>query len=307
MELSKLKDKNNFFYGVYILKRYFNMKKKERYAKSLNEIERKKYIEKNYYERFGKLLDWDSLEEYTEKMQLYKLDESTPIKTQLTDKLEVRNWVSEKIGNEYLIPLLGAWDTFNGIDFSELPSQFVLKTNNASNSNIIVKNKDDLNKFRAKLFLNMWLSVNFAYTTGFQMQYKNIKSKIIAEKYIVDKNDQLNDYKFLCFNGEVYYCWVDVDRYGERRRNIYDTEWNLQPWNQSHYVNSDEEIQKPKNFSKMIEIAKVLCEGFSHVRVDLYNVDGKIYFGEMTFTSGNGFSAISPEEYNLEIGKIWNL
>lgn len=306
MRLSKFKDKNNLFYGIYIVAKRLKFKIDEKYAKSLSDDERKKQIKSSYIEKTGKILDWNSLESYTEIMQLYKLDEENPIKTKLTDKYEVREWISDKIGSEYLIPLLGVWENFNDIDFDELPNKFVLKTNNASGSNIIVNDKKELNIFRTKKFLDMWLSIDFAYTHGFQMQYKNIKPRIIAEKYISDKNGELNDFKFLCFNGKVYYCWVDLDRYGEHKRNIYDTDWNLQPWNQNQFTNTEEEIPKPKNYQKMLEIAKVLCEGFSHVRVDLYNVDGKIYFGEMTFTNGSGFSLIYPEIFNKKIGKIWS-
>lgn len=139
------------------------------------------------------------------------------------------------------------------------------------------------------------------------MQYKDIKPKIIAEKFINDKNNHLNDYKFLCFDGKVYYCWVDMDRYSNHTRNVYDVNWQLQPWNQNTFENAEFDIQKPKNYEEMIIIAEKLSRGFSHVRVDLYNVDGKIYFGEMTFTSGNGFSLIYPEEYNLMLGSLWNL
>ena len=129
--------------------------------------------------------------------------------------------------------------------------------------------------------------------------------KIICEKYIADKNNQLNDYKFLCFNGKPYYCWVDIDRMTEHKRNVYDINWNLQKWNQFNYSNSKKKLEKPKNYDKMINIAAKLSKDFPHVRVDLYNVDGKIYFGEMTFTNGKGYETINPEKYDKQLGDLW--
>src|SRR5699024_7868179 len=141
---------------------------------------------------------------------------------------------------------------------------------------------------------NNWLKVNYGYFSLYQMQYENIEPKIIAEKYIQDSNGELNDYKFLCFDGEVYYCWIDVGRYSNHYRNVYDLNWELQTLNIYTRNNTPYHIQRPKNYQKMIEIAKKLCQGFSHVRVDLYNVDGKIYFGEMTFTTNGGYQPIIP-------------
>ncbi|MGY0837550.1 ATP-grasp fold amidoligase family protein [Aerococcus urinaeequi] len=283
------------------------MKAKEYNNKKLNSVEIMKKIQQDYNKFTGKTLDWSELETYNEKMQWSKINNDVPFKTLLSDKYRVREWVKDTIGEEYLIPILGVWDNYKEIDFDYLPNKFVLKTNNASGSNLIVKDKNNFNNFRAKLFFDMWLSVNFAYLNGFQMQYKRIAPKIIAESFIADSNGELNDFKFLCFDGKPYYCWVDFDRFQDHKRNVYDMDWNIQPWNQHNYSNTDFTIEKPKNFELMKDLVKRLSAGLGQVRVDLYNVDGKIYFGEMTFTNGNGFELIMPDEYNLKLGQLWSL
>lgn len=206
-----------------------------------------------------------------------------------------------------MIPLLGVGDKLEDINFKNLPNEFVLKTNNASGSNIIVKDKATFNMFKGRLFFDFWLSLNYSYTGGFQMQYEKILPKVIAEAYIQDSNGELMDYKFLCFNGKAHYCWVDVDRFGDHKRNVYDMQWKLQSWTQNDYANTEEPIDKPENFNVMVVLAEKLSSSFSQVRVDLYNVDGEIYFGEMTFTNGNGFEIIRPESMDLELGSYWNI
>lgn len=275
--------------------------------KKFSEEKKRKYIARQYKKRNGMDLDWDHLNTYTEKMQWAKLYDSMEIKTCLADKWRVREWVAEKIGEEYLIPLLGVWDSFEEIDFSVLPEKFVLKVNNGSGTNVIVKNKKDLDLDIVKARIHYWMNVDRSYIKGFETHYAAIKPKIIAEQYLDYCGDDLPDYKFLCFDGEVCYCWVDVGRYHRHKRNIYDLNWNLQPWNQYNYGNCDEDIPKPENFDEMIRLAGELCKGFSHVRVDLYNVDGKIYFGEMTFTNGSGYEPIVPEQYNRMLGDLWKV
>lgn len=152
------------------------------------------------------------------------------------------------------------------------------------------------------------MSENFAFSGDIQLHYKNIEPQIVAEKYIKKENQPLIDYRFICFDGIVYFCWVDF--YTDDNihySNIYDLEWNLQPWRFEPMQNTPYELSRPQNFEKMIDIAKNLSRGFSHVRVDLYNVNGKIYFGEMTFTSTGGYRLISPEKYNYELGKLWDI
>jgi len=266
-----------------------------------------KILERQYQKCIGHSLDWSNLVTYTEKMQWEKMYRRDPIKTQLTDKYAVRAWVAERIGEEYLVPLLGVWDKFEEIDFNKLPQQFVLKTNHGSGTNVIVKDKRQLNLKRTKCIINDWMRIDFGYFTGFELHYSEIPRRIIAEKYLETDRGELQDYKFLCFDGKTHYCWVDMGRYSTHTRNVYDLDWNLQPWNQAFYGVSKEPIPKPRNFEKMIELATVLSAGFSHVRVDLYNVDGRIYFGEMTFTNGSGLDPIVPQEYDRMLGDLWRI
>lgn len=293
--------------NIYEILKNNKIKIRNKYYNSLSKKEMEVILSKMYKENMNRELDWNNLNTYTEKMQWAKLYDNNPIKTKLSDKYEVREWVRNKIGEKYLIPLLGSWENPDEIDFQELPEEFVLKTNHASGTILVVKSKKKLDIKETKKTMKKWLKKEQTYSYGFQLQYKNIKPLIIAEKYIEDKNKLLNDYKFLCFNGMVYYCWVDFDRNNDHRRNVYNLKWELQPWNQHHYKNTTEKIPKPKKFDKMIEIASILCQGFSHVRVDLYNVDGEIFFGEMTFTNGSGFEGIYPLKYDYILGELWKL
>lgn len=243
---------------------------------------------------------------YTEKIQFSKIYESTPLKGELSDKYSVRKWVSDKIGERYLIPLLGAWDRYEKIDFDKLPDQFVLKTSQSSGTNEIVLDKSSMDHNSLRKQFNFWVKQNWAFAgKGFEMHYQYIHPKIIAEKYIVDSNGELNDYKFLCFNGKPCFVWVDIGRHTDHRRNVYDMDWNLQSWRQYTYKNSDQPIPKPEHFAEMVDLVNVLCEGFDHVRVDMYYVDGIIYFGEMTFTNGKGYELIIPPEANDMLGGMW--
>ncbi len=264
-----------------------------------------KLIAKEYKKNTGENLRIPPVS-YTEKIQFAKIYDSTPLKGELSDKYTVRKWVADRIGDKYLIPLLGVWNSYNDIDFNNLPNQFVLKTSQSSGTNVIVRDKNAINHNDLRKKLNFWVKQNWAFAgKGFEMHYQYIKPRIIAEKYIADSNGELNDYKFLCFNGKPYYVWVDVGRNTDHRRNIYDLNWNLQNWKQ-YYSNADKPIPRPEKLDEMIQLAEKLCRGFDHVRVDLYYVDGVIYFGEMTFTNGKGYELIYPPEYNDLLGGLWD-
>lgn len=261
---------------------------------------------KNCYElRLGHAINFENPTLYTEKMQWDKLYNKDPMKTTLSDKYLVREWVKEKIGDEYLIPIIGVWDKFSDIPFNSLPNKFVLKTNHGTGTNIIVRDKSKCNWRDAKRKVNDWMKMDFAYTNFFEMHYSQIERKIIIEKYIETSAGELQDYKFLCFGGVPKFCWVDFDRYTNHTRTVFDMNWQKQPWSQNRKIGGT--IPKPKNFEKMVEVVTKLCEGFAQVRVDLYNIDGKIYFGEMTFTNGSGFCIITPAEYDKILGDLWTL
>lgn len=282
-------------YDKLIIK-YYSSFKKEDYPKLI----------KKWYERHtGEILDLENPKNYTQKIQWLKIYDSTKLKADLSDKYKVREWVKKQIGAKYLIPLIaGPIYDARDIDFDKLPNKFVIKTNHSSGWNIVVKDKKKINRKRIVKLLNEWLKLDYAFKAGLELHYSLIKPCIIIEKYIENVDGELTDYKFLCFDGKPYYCWVDVGRYKEHKRNVYNMNWELQPWNQYTYGNSDEKIEKPKNFDKMIELATKLSNGFNHVRVDFYNIDGDILFGEMTFTNGSGGELIYPAEKNIELGKM---
>ena len=238
-----------------------------------------------YYERTGEVLNLENPKTFNEKIQWLKLYDSTPIKTRLADKYLVREWVKEKIGEEYLIPLLGVWDKAEDINFDKLPKQFVLKCNHGSGYNIIVKDKSKINVNKIRKQLNEWLNEDFAFKYGFELHYSYIPRKIIAEKYLETYDNNLQDYKFLCFDQIVKYVWVDKDRYSNHKRNIYDVYYNFQDKQINTYYKHFSQHVKPVNYDKMLEFAKELSKGFSFARVDFYEHEGRLYFGEITFTS----------------------
>jgi hypothetical protein len=261
-----------------------------------------------YFAKTGEVLDLENPRTINEKTQWLKLYDSTPLKTKLADKYLVREWIKEKIGEEYLIPLLGVWDKFEDIDFTSLPTQFVLKCNHGCGYNIIVKDKSKLNLEDAKQKIDKWMAEDYAFKGGFELHYSAIPHKIIAEKYLENAGGDLQDYKFLCFDGEPKYVWVDKDRYTEHKRNLYDLDWNLIL---DKKINTNYKTfpscEKPKNYNKMLEFAKLLSKGFPVVRVDFYEYDGKLYFGEMTFTSSSGYEKYEPKEFALECGDMIKL
>lgn len=262
-------------------------------------------LQKLYGASTGEKLHMEAPVTYNEKIQWIKLYDKNPLYTMLSDKYKVCDWVADKIGEEYLIPLYGVWDHFDDIDFSRLPKQFVLKLNTGSGANVIVKDKAELDINSAREKITGAMKKNFAYY-WMELHYKDIVPKIIAEKYLCQNNNDLYDYKFMCFNGEVKYFWVDTGRFTHHRRYIFDTEGNFTQ-NRWGYSNTGIVPELPPNYKDMIKLAAKLSEGFCHVRVDLYNVEGKIYFGEMTFTTEGGLNYIAPKEFNVELGSYLKL
>lgn len=275
-------------------------------AKNMDEKDLPELLKKWYKKRTGRELNLENPKTFNEKIQWLKLYDNSPLKTKLADKYLVREWIKENLGEEYLIPLLGVYDSFDEIDFDKLPDKFVLKANHGCAWNIIVKDKQKFDKKKAKKKFDKWMKRNYALKAGFEMQYKDIPPKIVAEAFIQDSKGELNDYKVLCFNGEPKFIWIDQGRFSNRTENIYDTKWNLQPFLLT-YENSKEEVPPPKNLETMIEFARKLSKDFALVRVDFYNVDGKIYFGEMTFTSASGVDVFKPAEYDLKLGEMLEL
>ncbi len=253
-----------------------------------------------FHVRTGLWLNFDNPLTYNEKIQWLKLYDATELKTRLVDKYLVREWVKEEIGEEHLVPLLGVWDNFDDIDFDTLPSQFVLKTNHGSGSVYIVKDKSKLDINDARSKFASWMSKNFAFGFGFELQYLNVPPKIIAEEYL-EEFDQVYDYKFVCFGGECKFIWVDTDRFTGHKRTLFTTDWQIMDESIIH-PKSDRVLPKPKCLSEMLEYAEKMSRDFAHARVDFYEVNGHVYFGEMTFTSSSGTENPTPASFGIQMG-----
>ena len=263
-------------------------------------------IKRWYKMKTGKVLNLDHPKTFNEKIQWLKLYDRNPLKTKLADKYMVRDYIKEKIGTGYLVPLLGVWNNFEDIDFDKLPDQFVLKCNHGSGCNVIVHDKSKLDISNTRMKFELWLKKNFAFTNGFELQYKDIPPKIIAEKYLENENDELWDYKFFCFNGKVKFIQVDRQRYVNHVRRFYSVEWKPYSF-LSKYPLDNHILEKPAKLEEMLDIVQKLAEGFLHVRVDLYSVKDNIYFGEMTFSHESGVPKWTPDFVDEEIGKYIKL
>lgn len=257
-----------------------------------------------YFIKTGKNLNIKEPKTFNEKLQWLKLYDRNSDYTTMVDKYEVYKYIEKKIGKEYLIPLLGVWNSVEDIDWVSLPNRFVMKNTHDSGGVVICRDKRNLDIHQAKEKLQSSFSLD-PYTFGREWPYKNVKPRIIAQKFLKDEDSkELKDYKFFCFNGEVKLILV-VEGLGANenpKRNFYDKNWNLLPFNEGNASNIRREIKKPINYDKMIEIAELLSKDIPFVRVDLYEVNKKIYFGELTFYPQSGYNQFEPKEYNEILG-----
>ena len=267
------------------------------------------YLKLKYKSVFGRELNLEKPKTYNEKLQWLKLNDRKPEYTRMVDKYLVRQYVAEVIGAEYLIPLLGVWDNPDKIDFDQLPDQFVLKCNHNSGLGMcICKDKSRLNLTETRAALQKGLKENY-YIRHREWPYKDVPRKIIAEKYMSDgENEELNDYKLMCFNGTVKMSFVCSNRFNSEGLNVtfYDEKWNRLPF-ERHYPASATEIEKPVSYEEMVRLAEQLAQNIPFVRVDFYEIEGKPYFGEMTFFPGSGFEEFEPMEWDYKIGEMLEL
>lgn len=260
-----------------------------------------------YQKKMGKELHLDNPVTYNEKIQWMKLYGVTPLITELSDKLAVRGWIEDKIGKEYLVPLLGVWNSFDDINFEKLPEKFVLKANHGCGWNVIVNDRSLFDKDNAKLKFSKWMAQNFAFCNGFEMQYKDIIPKIICEEYIENAGGDLFDYKLFCFDGRVKYIMFLAERKTGLKMAFYDREWNKLDFTYT-YPRYEKEVKKPNKLNELINLAEKVSKGFPHVRVDFYILnDDTIKFGEMTFTSASGACIWNPEEYDKILGSLFDI
>jgi len=266
----------------------------------------KVYLKICYKLATGKKLDLKNPKTFNEKLQWLKLYDRKPEYTTMVDKYEAKKYVAEKIGEEYIIPTLGVWDHFDDIDFDSLPDQFVLKCTHDSGGLVIVKDKSKLDKPAAKKKIEKSLKMNYYYS-GREWPYKDVKPRIIAEKYMEDLSNGggLTDYKFFCFHGKAENVMVCLDRNtGDTKFYFFDKAWKLLKLNMRGMAAPEGfTIEKPDGMDKMFQIAEVLSENLKFSRIDLYNVDGKIYFGEITFFPQSGFDSQLLDTTDALFGK----
>lgn len=264
----------------------------------------KQMLKLQYYIKHKRKLNLKNPVRYTEKLQWYKLYYRDPVMAQCADKYQVREYIASKGLEEILTPLYGIYDNIDSVKWDELPEKFALKTTNGSGTNYFCKNKSEINIDEIKQKFRDF-SAQSSTSAGREWVYGKFESKIVAEELLEDnsqKDNSICDYKFMCFSGKPAYIVYDVDRFTNHKRNIYDLSWN------NLNVASDcpcceEEIAPPENLDQMLKIAQKLSEDFPAVRVDLYSIKGKIYFGELTFFPWSGYVQYTPDQFDFDAGE----
>lgn len=261
------------------------------------------YVRLYYFLRFKRILNLKNPKSYNEKLNWLKFNDRNPIYSIIVDKFLNREYIKGIIGEQYLVPLLGVWDNFDDIDFEKLPEKFVLKCNHDSGGLVICTDKNMLNMKEARSKIESSLECNFYYI-GREWQYKHIKPRIICEELLGDGIVPPADYKFSCFNGKPDNVMVCYGREtGTTKYYFFDMDWNLKRYNGwGKKAPENFTLPKPQNFDEMVRIAEMLSKPFYYSRIDLYNIDGKIYFGEVTLCPNSGFDANITEETDLLFG-----
>lgn len=273
----------------------------------MNEKELKHKIFWKYFFRKGRFINFKHPKLFTEKIQWLKVYDCAPVKTKLADKLAVRDWIKEQIGEKYLRKVYGVYDKYEDIDFSKFSKTgYVIKTNHGCNMQVLFPSggfpapcyKDIFNKF---------LKTNYAYKSGYEMQYDKIPPKLFVEEFIKNTNE-LFEYMFFCFNGEPKFILFGSGKMSDKIcTTMFDTNWNNMHFNYGSESLHDENIPHPENFDEMLNIARILSKDFKFVRVDLNNINGKIYFGEMTFTPASGYMKFNPRKWDRILGDMLEL
>ena len=286
-----------------------------RYEWFLGKYFPKRLTSRRYKECYGVNIDWKRPKTIDEKINWLKYYSDTTRWTLLADKYRVRQYVADCGLEDILVPLYGRWDKADDIDWNSLPNQFVMKTNNASKSVLICKDKGDLDIAYWTKEIERWMHYDYSIEKG-EIHYRSIPPCIIAEQ-LLDATKQpvesssLIDYKVWAFDGKPAYIWCCMNRKQDSVEVItYDTEWNAHPEyseNFYHFFLTDKRLPRPVTLDKMLDAAARLSKGFPQVRVDFYEVDGKLYFGEMTFTSSAGMNGFYTKEFRLKLGQLTKL
>lgn len=260
------------------------------------------YLKLMYWRINRKALNIKNPKTYAEKLAYLKVYKTQGDLSRYVDKYRVRDYVKEKIGEKYLIPLIGVYNSEEEVPWESLPSEYVLKCNHDTGSVVIKHTQDNLDREATKLHFKKALKTNL-YWAGREYPYKNVSPKIVCEKLLDNGSGEIKGYKILCFNGESKYIVCNIGRFSNHRRNTYDLDWRNQGITTDH-KQYDGYVEKPEKLDKMILLARKLSEGFIHVRVDFYYVNGEIYFGEMTFLPWAGNIWFTPDEWNYKLGEL---
>lgn len=310
-----------FFKGRVLMKQYINYfvkfitdpKIRFGYLSSIgfyNNISDEKYIKKEYYVNMEKKLDLDNVKTFDEKLQWLKLNDHKDIYTTLVDKYKVKEYISEKLGEKYIIKTIGVWNDPEEINFESLPDKFVLKVTHDSGGVVICKDKNIFDKDKAVKILKKSLSRDY-YKIHREWPYKNVEKRIIAEEYVEDDNTkELRDYKFYAFNGHVEAMLLATNRQSKIKELNFDYfDSHGQHLNLINYwhPNADVTPELPTHFDEMVKLAKKLSKGFPHVRVDFYEANDRVYFGELTFYDMGGYLKLKPENWEYEWGDLIDL
>ncbi len=287
---------------LYLQHKYYEKLTEDEYESELGE----------WYENYCNrtVLNIKNPETFNDKIQWLKVNDNTELRQICSDKYRVRDYIKSLALHElHLIPLLGVWDSEKEIDFEKLPESFVLKQSAACKLNLIITNKNEINIDSIRKLLKEWLEVTYGFN-GMELQYLKMPKKIIAEEYMQELDGNLLDYKIFCFNGKPTY----IEVIGDRGKNLkgghsafFDTDWNLVDIHTLTYPSFEKSPAKPSNLDSMIKIAEILSTPFIFVRVDLYDINNKVYFGELTFTPTNGIARWCPDEANKLLGDLIHL
>lgn len=262
----------------------------------------KMYLQWQFHHIYGRWLNLKNPQTYADKMAVLKMYHKDPRLTKLVDKYEVREYVKNIIGEDHLIPLLGLYNTTNEIPWEQLPEKYVLKCTHDSASVILHIQNEGFDREKAVHSLNYNLKRNM-YWYSREYAYKDVLPRIVCEAFLDDNGKAPSDYKVMCFDGEPKFIILDLDRFENHHRDCYDTDWNKLDLTTDH-EQGESVAPRPAALDEMLEYAKRLSQGFPHVRVDFYYVDGKVYFGEMTFFPWGGPIWFKPDKWNYEYGSL---
>lgn len=272
----------------------------------LNRMDDEAYIKRVFKYSLGYELDLEHPKTYNEKLNWLKLHDRRPLYTRIVDKYEVKGYVAEKIGEQYVVPVIaGPWDSADEIDFDALPERFVLKCTHDSGGVVICRDKAAFDREAAKAKLARALGRNF-YWSNREWPYKNVKPRVFAERYLEDESGGLRDYKVMCFNGVPRLIQVHNGRFSHHTQDYYDTDWNRLPFEQGIPMSAQPD-DRPDFLDELLSLSALLSASFPHVRVDFFHADGQLYVGELTLYDSSGFERFEPPSYDRMLGDLIDL